>query len=151
MNKIYIAILLCISQDIFISWRLSTYTLFPPIIKLQGTQFYVEIHWHVIRYARTRNWYSSQLRCSPTRQTSPSTTLLFSVLPFSSRLLESSRDTADSSLLSKLKAFRSSSNARYLWVCFCLVVRKVEMKYQKVSFLSKYVIVIMSFMTLLLR
>jgi hypothetical protein len=40
--------------------------------------------------------------------------LLFSVLPFSSCLLESSRDTVDSLLLSKLKAFRSSSNARCL-------------------------------------
>ena len=72
-------------------------------------------------------------------KTSPSTTLHFSVLSFSSRLLESrpliSRDTADSLLLLKLKAFRSSSNA----CCVCVFVKKVEMKCQKsVFYLDKY-------------
>jgi hypothetical protein len=55
---------------------------------------------------------------------SPSRTLPFSVLPFSPRLLESflmSRDIVDSLLSLKLKVFRSSSNARCVWVCFCLV------------------------------
>jgi hypothetical protein len=35
----------------------------------QRIQFYVDIHWNVFRYAWTRNWYSSQFRCSLTYQT----------------------------------------------------------------------------------
>lgn len=116
MNKNYIAILLCISQDIFISLKIVY--LHPPSSSISSN---FKEHSSTSRFTGMFSGTPGlgidtvpNLGGLSVIKTSPSKTLLFSVLPFSSRLLESSRETVDLLLLSKLKAFRSSSNARCL-------------------------------------